>query len=361
MDCWAAWSSMTAEQRRQAAVLRDTAIAGKLHAQLQALWWVQIQHNALGFVGQLHSFDPEQLPLLSAMDFTRLDGEALAAAGSAPSKISWRPELHEDPASMEVAVKRALGSTGSRGALPPRQWKQLVHTAPQTWLDLEWSLAGLVEQVVMRAAAADARHGARSVSEEASGAQASRAAKRLRQRERRKLCRMGLLGDDKGAPMGLQPELGYYAGAVRDDAASERSTSAGTGGAPSEPERPDSARAADSSSEASGHGGCCNASDFAEGSAAASGDRRRSKAPSRYWCDASDDEDALSVTSACSLSLRGPHARCPEDPEADDCATPAQLWPPTPEQSPHHGPLAPPSCPPLLSLPCLAPGLWQLA
>jgi len=333
----------------QATVLQDAAVVGQLRVQMQALWQAEIQLRTLGLAGNVHPFDHTQLPLLSSMEFNE-------APEASIHRISWPSYLHEDPASLEVAVKQALGSAKLRKALQCRHWKQLLHPGPQTWLDLEQSLARLVEQIVMQFVVAwsvnHVREGAEEPSEagvdDAGQVLTSRAAKRLRQRERRKLCRkgvisaptpgggatpvggaapLGVLGDTalwtveaEGAASSQQRCIGADAAGVdeakQDDGASERSVSTATGGGRSQaagekrsgPEWQGSLRKADSLSEVSGQSGQ-HGDDLIEGGSESSNSRRRgsrlmtagagwlcSKAPSRHWCDVSDGEDELEDT-----------------------------------------------------------------
>jgi len=241
-----------------------------------------------------------------------------------------------------------------------------LHPSPQSWLDLEQSVAKLLEQTVMQAIASLNTKNSCEGSEEASEAGlaeagkvlTSRAAKRLRQRERRKLCKKGIISPPLPAgaasPLGCgEPgKLGGFQDAAtwasvpvgpalllpvcdktktrNDDGASEHSVSTATGGrsvstgeVTCRRTSQDSPRAADSMSEASGQSGS-RTDDIDEGlrrrrdcRKAVKDEWRRCKAPSMPWWDVSDEEDAVEddlvstgLTSS-SLRRRGDDQRTP--------------------------------------------------
>lgn len=468
-------------------MIRDPMVVGTVQSQMRGLWQAEIQARGFGLYGHIHPFDSTQLPLLSSMEFN----DALHDGSQSFHTISWPAMFHEDPTLIQVAVKHALRTTRPSKRLTAKKWVQFLCPGPQTWFDLESSLAKIVEQLIF--CAGDMMHGigratytgctaaevAPDPTEEPGKALTSRAAKRLRQRERRKLCKKGFavlsaqsgagaspstLEDHDGKPTlplercddrKIDIELPATAGEseVHDDGASDASASTSVGcrsrcsgqGAPST----DSPRAVDSLSELSGEGrlvaaGCSG--DFGEGAfnckgggsdgswkrgaaraqADAAASRRRRAAQNRPWWDVSDEEDdahslddpspawqddARSTedpsSSASLTSHRGRARSCPpgsfgrltldaisakdalEEPEecrrdgascapseleglelpplsrqsslASGCETPVQLWPPTPEHSPRHGPTGVPCTPTVLSLPCWAPGRWEIA
>lgn len=238
MDAWAAWSSWSVEQRHQVASLQDPAIISSLHMLMRGLWQSEIQVRNLGLSGSVHPFDQSQLPLLSSMEFsgTMRENEQGYLA------IQWPSSFHTDPSKFPDAVRQSLGREGHSRVLPREQWPRLLQPMPQTWADLELCLAKLVEQLVLRAfpaSSAKARACEAAADSTASKANTARAAKRLRQRERRKLCKRGFAGHALGCEPQMLEDVDIEEAITADkdalpvdsvdDAASERSVSTTAG------------------------------------------------------------------------------------------------------------------------------------
>lgn len=207
----AAWPNWSAEQRREAVVIRDEGVIAQLHAHMRGLWEAEIQARELGISGMVSPFDQSKLPLLSSMEF---DGTTSGGVQSFHS-VKWPMEFFEDPRVLPDAVKSAIGTCGDKASRKVARdgWRQILKPSPRTWVEFERLLAKLVEQVLIEAVAEGGapeggapEGGTREVgpaieagcgNKAAAPVQsAARAAKRARQRERRKLGRQGITCND---------------------------------------------------------------------------------------------------------------------------------------------------------------------
>ncbi|CAK0887754.1 unnamed protein product [Prorocentrum cordatum] len=161
---WAGWST---DRRRQALLVHDVSLAGALHSTLHATWKAEFQARAAGFERSFVPFSAELFPLLASMEF---DGATDSGGRYSVHSVGWPASACEDPARIPAALAAARQVTRDLVRVPPRRWaSELLSPPPQTWPEFEACLALLVEQLLVRA-----------------GALTGRAAKRQRQRERRR-------------------------------------------------------------------------------------------------------------------------------------------------------------------------------
>jgi len=194
---------------------------------MQMLWAAEIQARQFGCAGP-DPFEHAQLPLLATMQF-----DGFMHRGQKVFKlVKWPNEFHDDPMILANALRVSLqASHGKRRTAPlvANRWHQLLVPAAQSWTAFEMQLAQLVEQLVLRAhevgptetpkidaesvlswsaqmlvpqaavqcSAPTAPETAEAVEDAAPGG--SRAAKRARQRERRKLGKALARGEDVDA------------------------------------------------------------------------------------------------------------------------------------------------------------------
>jgi len=321
---WDAWMGLPAERRQRAVTIRDAKLVGFVQTHMQSIWQLDLNTGC-------HTFDTVQFPLLSAMQFVDTSADTTEFPAQ---EISWPEMCHADPAWIPLVVDQTLGrSKQPRKLLPPGQWRfQLLRQEPRSWPDLERCIARLVEQLVLCAASGHsassevaAQTGESANKESATVPLTARAAKRLRQRERRKQCKRGIFG-------GPLPELFCDVNEeekrkpLDEDVSSEASASTAVG-----------------SRRALSWADCSHRETEEEEEGIIEGD--------------SPTVDRLSFAS---LSENLP----PLSPEG--CQTPQDLWPATPDSSPRLGcrsspwpsPLAPLLLPPSDDKCWSAPGVW---
>jgi len=328
-DQWDAWMALPAERRQQAVTIRDAKIVGFVQTHMQTFWQLDLHTGC-------PTFDAVQFPLLSAMQFVDVTTET----DKFPThEISWPEMFHADPTWIPLVVDQTLGRhKHPRKLLPPGQWRfQLLRQQPQSWPDLERCIARLVEQLVLRVASEpSASSGAAAQNSDLAtmGSAAAvpltaRAAKRLRQRERRKLCKRGILA----APgtSGTLPELPEACDVSEEEKMRPLEEDVG--------------------SEAS--------------ASTAVGSRL-----TLSWADCSQEEEEGSIEDDLPivdrLSSLTPSSELLPPLSPQGCRTPRDLWPATPDSSPRLGcrnDVCLASLPPLLLPPsienCLsAPGVW---
>lgn len=180
----AAWVAWAPDAREQVLAIHDEQIVKFLDVHMRSLLHAENEARLRGVKSpdQPFTFDHTQLPLLSTMQF---DGERSEGSGSKDYKrVKWPKELSDDAAIIPACLRNALLAASPVRSVSPQLWLQLL-PPPDTWLDLERALARLVEQLVLREY--------RQV-EEVSGDEdgnevpvTGRAAKRARQRERRRV------------------------------------------------------------------------------------------------------------------------------------------------------------------------------
>lgn len=223
----AAWARLPAEERACLLCVEEPECVRLIDGGMQMLWAAEIQARQFGCATGPDPFEQAQLPLLATMQF-----DGFMHKGQKVFKlVKWPNEFHEDPMILANALRFSLQAPhGKRRspALGVERWHQLLVPAAQSWTAFEMQLAQLVEQLVLRAhkvspesqkmgesgemwasrAQADANDdeapaqappaGDGGAAEEmASGG--SRALKRARQRERRKLGKALARGEDVDA------------------------------------------------------------------------------------------------------------------------------------------------------------------
>lgn len=226
-----AWAERSAKERAAALEVSDPVLAGHVALAMRTLWSAELQARHAGVKGPVHPFDATQLPLLSALQLDTGPG------GEQPPSIRWPWGFCEDPSTLVVALRASQG--GARPSsrprpLPPARWQQLLQPPAKSWVDLEWQMSRLVEQLVLRAcsgrtggkgsgalaaaaagsagspcAAAAAAQPDAAMSEDSGlddggpgqsrGGSAARALKRTRQRERRRMGKALARGDAETA------------------------------------------------------------------------------------------------------------------------------------------------------------------
>lgn len=407
VDQWAVWVAWPVEHRRRATAIRDPAIVSALQSNVQSLWQMELQARGFGMCGTFQQFDHFQLPLLASMEF---EGFSQDSGQSASCVILWPSALHEDPAWLLAAVEHGLGRRHpckAAAPLPPSQCPRLL----QSWSELELRLAQLVEQLVLRAAgppSARARPSGVHVAVPAPAAAGegltARAAKRLRQRERRKLCKRGILGAPAGAGSEDEEEVaaGSFLGGLlakresqEDDGASVRTASTTMGWrsqcSGQEVDRlfEEGGRCVeggDSDSPASQNADVERGWSKQQHKAVGNAEQGNRHLP-RWGDDAEQDlmepqhfsldelEDALEELETRQLARQLSSSSSTSDVQATPpsrqvgCLTPTHLWPSTPDLSPRHGTFDS-LCLPRISLPPMfvfstsgessvpAPGVW---
>lgn len=181
-DLVAAWVAWSPAERERVLAINDEKIVQFLDVHMRSLLHAENEARRLGIKSpeQPFTFDHTQLPLLSTMQF---DGERSEGGGCKVYKrVRWPKELSDDAAIVPACLRCALPTASSIRSVSPQHWLQLL-PPPDTWLDLERALAQLVEQLVLRE-----QQGAASGDEDGNDVPVTgRAAKRARQRERRRV------------------------------------------------------------------------------------------------------------------------------------------------------------------------------
>jgi len=147
LDVWAVWPPSV---RESILILEDPEIVCILDASLQMLWAADFQAQQFGMVGPSHPYDHSQLPFLSTMQFDI----AAAKNGEVRKLVKWRSELHEDVSIVPAALRFSLRPDPSMRycvkPMNPARWSQLLCPPPLCWADFERQLARLIEQKVLR-------------------------------------------------------------------------------------------------------------------------------------------------------------------------------------------------------------------
>jgi len=196
-DLLAAWAAQDPEDRESSMRLEDPEIVRQINVCMQQLRTAaEIQASQPSAEACDQQFDGTQLPLLASMKF---DGIMESF------HVRWPKSFCDDITAMRSVLQNAGGRRPGRRPLKRQQWHQLLQPPAGSWRDFERQLAQLVEQLVL---SVRAEHGRKigvkseeqgSADEAAHVPGAARAAKRARQRERRRLGKAAAVGDAAGA------------------------------------------------------------------------------------------------------------------------------------------------------------------
>eukprot|EP00930_Biecheleria_cincta_P058935 TRINITY_DN44712_c0_g1_i1.p1 TRINITY_DN44712_c0_g1~~TRINITY_DN44712_c0_g1_i1.p1 ORF type:complete len:545 (-),score=129.91 TRINITY_DN44712_c0_g1_i1:68-1702(-) len=201
------WAKLPPEERHSLLQIHDPECVRLIDYNMRMLWTAEIQARQFGVRGPTDPFDQAQLPLLATMQF---DGSSGVDGEEVMKLVKWPQEFTSDPTMMVNAIRYAFQSSdhGTRqrsGAMKSQRWHQLFIPLPTSWAGFEFQLAQLLEQLVIKARDGGSQAPqTREADEELMGDHVweeeaeesvmspektigARAAKRLRQRERRKL------------------------------------------------------------------------------------------------------------------------------------------------------------------------------
>jgi len=181
LEAWCAWAPA---DRERVLSLQDDQIVQFLDVHMRSLLHAENEARRLGIKSpeQPFTFDHTQVPLLSTMQF---DGERPEGSTSKVYKrVRWPKELSEDAAIIPACLRSALPAASPVRTVSPQLWLQLL-PPPEAWIDLERALARLVEQLVLREYISV--EGGSGDEDAADVPVTGRAAKRARQRERRRV------------------------------------------------------------------------------------------------------------------------------------------------------------------------------
>mmetsp|Transcript_7057 Transcript_7057/g.13101 ORF Transcript_7057/g.13101 Transcript_7057/m.13101 type:complete len:572 (-) Transcript_7057:42-1757(-) len=189
-DLLAAWAAQDPNDRESSMRLEDPEIVRLIETCMRQLQTAaEIQACQQGTPACVQQFDGTQLPLLASIKF---DGTVV---------IKWPRSFCDDMAIMRSVLQNAGGRRPARRPLKRQQWHQLLQPPAVSWRDFERQLAQLVEQLVLSVRAEHGRKVASKSEEQGSADEstqipgAARAAKRARQRERRRLGKAAAAGN----------------------------------------------------------------------------------------------------------------------------------------------------------------------
>ncbi|CAK8996148.1 Hypothetical protein (Fragment) [Durusdinium trenchii] len=144
----ATWARLPAEERARLLCVQEPA--PRIDLGMQMLWAAELQSRQFGVCGSSDPFDHAQLPLLATMQF---DG-FMHKGQKVFKSVKWPKEFHQDPMILANALRFSLQASHGKRRSPAMQssrWHQLLLPAAQSWAAFEIQLAQLVEQLVLRA------------------------------------------------------------------------------------------------------------------------------------------------------------------------------------------------------------------
>lgn len=184
-------------------MVHDAQLADALHGILHVIWKAEFQARGAGPYSNFVPFSAPLFPLLASMEF---DGTTDSNGRYLVHSVGWPASMCEEPSRIPAAIAAAQLGTKELLRVPPHRWlSELLSPPPQAWPEFETCLALLVEQLLVGA-----------------GGLTGRAAKRQRQRERRRDVRkLGCrvrealdAAEEAGAPDRCEEEAGADAAPV---------------------------------------------------------------------------------------------------------------------------------------------------
>jgi len=147
------WGTLPPEERHSLLQIQDPECVRLIDLNMRMLWTAEIQARQFGVRGPTDPFDQSQLPLLATMQF---DGSPGVDGEEVLKLVKWPQEFTSDPTIVVNAIRFARQSSehGTRQkpcALKSQRWNQLFIPPAKSWAGFELQLAQLVEQLVIKA------------------------------------------------------------------------------------------------------------------------------------------------------------------------------------------------------------------
>lgn len=147
------WETLPPEERHSLLQIQDPECVRLIDLNMRMLWTTEIQARQFGVRGPTDPFDQAQLPLLATMQF---DGSPGVDGEEVLKLVKWPQEFTSDPAIVVNAIRFACQSSdhSSRqrpGAMKSQRWNQIFIPPAKSWAGFELQLAQLVEQLVIQA------------------------------------------------------------------------------------------------------------------------------------------------------------------------------------------------------------------
>lgn len=143
LGIWASWSP---EAREKVLNVHNSELVNRIDTNMRLLWT-----NEIKGAGQspVDPFDYSKYPLTSTMQF---DGVVMQDQ-KVYKVVKWPKEIVIDPATVPAAVRSASGRRQPNlKRVNPTRWAQaLLHPPPKSWSEFERQLAQLIEQLVLHA------------------------------------------------------------------------------------------------------------------------------------------------------------------------------------------------------------------
>lgn len=152
------WESWSPEVRAEVLQVRDSEIAQLLEQRMRLLWAGELQARQFGMQDPESAFDQTQLPLVAAMQFhTFLSPNS---GSMVCQSVSWPQDFHRDATIVPAALrlkKEANGSPKRPLSRVPKVERlgHLLQPAATNWTEFERQITQLVEQLVLKAFSED--------------------------------------------------------------------------------------------------------------------------------------------------------------------------------------------------------------
>lgn len=147
------WETLPPEERHSLLQIQDPECVRLIDLNMRMLWTAEIQARQFGVRGPTDPFDQAQLPLLATMQF---DGSPGVDGEEVLKLVKWPQEFTSDPTTVVNAIRFARqssdhGTWQRPGAIRSQRWNQLFIPPAKSWAGFELQLAQLVEQLVIKA------------------------------------------------------------------------------------------------------------------------------------------------------------------------------------------------------------------
>mmetsp|Transcript_73713 Transcript_73713/g.116733 ORF Transcript_73713/g.116733 Transcript_73713/m.116733 type:complete len:713 (+) Transcript_73713:78-2216(+) len=143
---WAAWSP---EVRAEVLQIREPALVQLVEQHMRQLWTAEVQARQLGVQGAGNQFDNAALPLLSTMQFHAAVLPPNGDMTVVHQIVRWPKELIDDAAIMPAMLRPSLEAVSLPRPAKVTHWEQLLHPQATTWAMLEIQMAQVLEQLIL--------------------------------------------------------------------------------------------------------------------------------------------------------------------------------------------------------------------